>query len=127
MWRALRHLFWASVDTGARLKSSEEDTIRRYAEALLKEGALNDADFPTLQSRIPYWIPDWLLAITLEPLEWFAARRESSRCLRYRSREMTAVALRLNPDIIHCHDCMTLPARLAHQEGARHPADLRRP
>jgi glycosyltransferase involved in cell wall biosynthesis len=92
------------------MRASEEDTVRRYAEALMKEGALEGADFPSVKSRIPGWVPDWLLAVTLEPIEWFGGNTTKFTLLRYRSREMTAVAIRLKPDIVHCHDCLTLPA-----------------
>lgn len=109
LWRALR-TYLGLFGTGAMLRASEEDTIRRYAEALLREGALDDADFPSVKSRIPGWVPDQLLEILLEPLEWFGGNAGRFTLMRYRSREMTAVAIRLKPDIIHCHDCMTLPA-----------------
>ncbi|HVV64372.1 MAG TPA: glycosyltransferase [Rhizomicrobium sp.] len=109
VWRAGR-AYLGLIDTSARMKADEEDVIRRYAEALFKEGALDDADFPRVKSRIPGWIPDWLLSITLEPLEWFGGNTTRFTLLRYRAREMTEVAKRLKPDIIHCHDCLTLPA-----------------
>jgi len=97
------------LGTGAQMKADEEDTVRRYAEALLREGALDSADFPRLKSRIPDWVPDWLLTVTLEPLEWFGGNATRFTLLRYRAREMTEVAKRLKPDVIHCHDCLTLP------------------
>ena len=109
VWKAAR-TYLNLFGTGARIRAEQEDMIRRYAEAMLKEGALADTDFPRLKSRIPGWIPDWLLAITLEPLEWFSGTAGRFALLRYRTREMTAVAIKLRPDIIHCHDCMTLPA-----------------
>ena len=107
-WRVVK-AYLGILGTGARMRASEDDTVRRYAEALMKEGALADADFPSVKSRIPGWIPDWLLAVTLEPLEWFGANTTKFTLLRYRSREMTNVAVRLKPDIVHCHDCLTLP------------------
>ncbi|MBV9990017.1 MAG: glycosyltransferase [Alphaproteobacteria bacterium] len=108
-WRVIK-AYLGLFGTGARMRANEEDTVRRYAEALMKEGALSDADFPSVKSRIPGWIPDWLLAVTLEPLEWFGANTTKFTLLRYRSREMTQVAVKLKPDIVHCHDCLTLPA-----------------
>jgi glycosyltransferase involved in cell wall biosynthesis len=108
-WRVIK-AYLGILGTGAQQRAREEDTVRRYAEALMKEGALDDADFPSVKSRIPGWIPDWLLAVTLEPLEWFGANTTRFTLLRYRSREMTAVAVKLKPDIVHCHDCLTLPA-----------------
>jgi len=107
--------------TGARMRASEEDTVRRYAEALIKEGALDDAAFPSVKSRIPSWIPDWLLAITLEPLEWFGGNATRFTLLRYRAREMTEVAVRLKPDIVHCHDCLTLPTGVRIKKKLRIP------
>ncbi|MBV8977092.1 MAG: glycosyltransferase [Alphaproteobacteria bacterium] len=108
IWRAAR-AYLGLFGTGARMRANEEDTIRRYAEALIKEGALDDADFPSVKSRIPSWVPDWLLAVTLEPLEWFGGNATRFTLLRYRAREMTEVAVRIKPDIVHCHDCLTLP------------------
>lgn len=108
VWRAAR-AYLRLLGAGAQMKADEEDAIRRYAEALMKEGALNDIEFPALKSRIPDWVPDWLLTITLEPLEWFGGNATRFTLLRYRAREMTQVAKRLKPDVIHCHDCLTLP------------------
>lgn len=108
VWRAARS-YLGLFGTGARMRAEEEDTIRRYAEALMKEGALEGIEFPSVKSRIPSWVPDWLLTITLEPLEWFGGNATRFTLLRYRAREMTQVAKRLKPDIVHCHDCLTLP------------------
>jgi glycosyltransferase involved in cell wall biosynthesis len=108
VWRAVR-TYLGLFETGAKMRATEEDTIRRYAEALIKEGQLDDAEFPSVKSRIPYWVPDWLLATILEPMEWFGGNASRFTLQRYRSREMTAVGIRLKPDIVHCHDCLTLP------------------
>jgi glycosyltransferase involved in cell wall biosynthesis len=108
VWRAVR-AYMRLLGAGAQMKADEEDTIRRYAEALMKEGALNDIEFPALKSRIPNWVPDWLLTVTLEPLEWFGSNATRFTLLRYRAREMTEVAKRIRPDVVHCHDCLTLP------------------
>jgi len=120
IWRAAR-AYLGLFGTGARMRADEEDTIRRYAEALIREGALDDATFPSVKSRIPSWIPDWLLAITLEPLEWFGGNTTRFTLLRYRVREMTDVAVRLKPDIVHCHDCLTLPAGVRVKKKLRIP------
>jgi glycosyltransferase involved in cell wall biosynthesis len=109
LWRALRS-YLGLFDKSAQFRADEENTIRRYASALLKEGALDDADFPSLKSRIPSWVPDYVLELALEPMSWFAGGAGRFSLLRYRSREMTDVAIRLAPDVIHCHDCLTLPA-----------------
>jgi glycosyltransferase involved in cell wall biosynthesis len=108
VWRAIK-AYLGLFGTGAQQRAREDDTVRRYAEALIKEGALDDADFPSVKSRIPSWIPDWLLAVTLEPIEWFGGNTTRFTLLRYRSREMSEVAFKLKPDLIHCHDCLTLP------------------
>ena len=108
VWRAIRS-YMRLLGAGAQMKAEEEDSIRRYAEALMKEGALGDIEFPRLKSRIPDWVPDWLLTVTLEPLEWFGGNSTRFTLLRYRAREMTEVAKRIKPDVIHCHDCLTLP------------------
>lgn len=108
LWRAAR-AYLGLFGTGSRMRAEEEDTIRRYAEALMKEGALDGIEFPSLKSRIPNWVPDWLLTMVLEPLEWFGGNATRFTLLRYRAREMTQVAKRLKPDLVHCHDCLTLP------------------
>jgi len=108
VWSAVK-AYLRLLDAGAQMKADEEDAIRRYAEALLKEGALNGIEFPALKSRIPNWVPDWLLTILMEPMEWFGGHATRFTLLRYRAREMTEVAKRLKPDVIHCHDCLTLP------------------
>jgi glycosyltransferase involved in cell wall biosynthesis len=109
LWKALRS-YLGLFGKSAQFRADEEDMIRRYASALIKEGALDDADFPSLKSRIPSWVPDYILELGLEPLSWFGGGAGRFSLLRYRSREMTEVAIRLAPDVIHCHDCLTLPA-----------------
>jgi glycosyltransferase involved in cell wall biosynthesis len=108
LWRALRSYLGLFIK-GAQFRTDEQDTIRRYASALIKEGALDDSDFPSLKSLIPSWVPDFVLELVLEPLSWFGGGAGRFALLRYRSREMTGVAVRLAPDVIHCHDCLTLP------------------
>ena len=109
LWRAMRS-YLGLFGKSAQFRADEQDTIRRYASALFKEGALDDADFPGLKSRIPSWVPDYFLELGLEPVSWFAGGAGRFTLLRYRSREMTDVAIKLAPDVIHCHDCLTLPA-----------------
>jgi glycosyltransferase involved in cell wall biosynthesis len=109
LWRALRS-YLGLFGKSAQFRADEEDTIRRYASALIKEGALDDSDFPSLRSRIPSWVPDFVLELALEPLSWFGGGAGRFSLLRYRSREIREVAIRLAPDVIHCHDCLTLPA-----------------
>jgi len=65
--------------------------------------------FPAIRSRIPYWVPDWLLEVAVEPLGWFGGPAAKFSMYRYRSQELAAAAVRRNPDIVHCHDCSALP------------------
>ena len=90
LWRALRS-YLGLFGKGAQFRADEEDMIRRYASALFKEGALDDSDFPGLKSRIPSWVPDFVLELALEPLSWFGGGAGRFALLRYRSREMTGL------------------------------------
>ncbi len=124
-WRVVK-AYLGLLGTGARMRASEEDMVRRYAEALMKEGALADVDFPSVKSRIPGWVPDWLLAVTLEPLEWFGANTTKFTLLRYPLARDDAGG---DPAQARHRALPRLPdaaRRLEGQAGARHPADLRR-
>jgi len=65
--------------------------------------------FPAIRSRIPDWMPDFLLEIIAEPLNRLGARVGNFSLYRYRSQEIAAAAIGLKPDIVHCHDCVALP------------------
>ena len=65
--------------------------------------------FPAIRSRIPDWIPDWLLENGVEPLGWFGGPAAKFSMYRYRSEELAAAAIRLKPEVVHCHDCTALP------------------
>lgn len=107
LWRMLR-MYLAVLAKSWEMRASEDDTIRRYAASFFREGALQ-SEFPSIKSRIPDWIPDWLLEIALEPLDWFGAKTGRFSLYRYRSEEMAALAIKLRPDVVHCHDCAALP------------------
>ena len=90
-------------------RQKENDAIRRAVIA----GTAGDSvgrSFPAIQSRIPNWMPDFLLEIIAEPLNRLGARTGNFSLYRYRSRELAAAAIGRKPDVIHCHDCVALPA-----------------
>ena len=104
MLRSYVSVLAASIE----MRAKEEDTIRRYAATVLGEGVLG-SEFPRIRSRIPSWIPDFVLEMILEPLDWLGAKTGKLSLYRYRSEEIAALAIRIKPDVIHCHDCMALP------------------
>jgi glycosyltransferase involved in cell wall biosynthesis len=88
-------------------KAKRNDAIRR--KVILENKDERDPKFPAIRSKIPDWIPDWLLEIAVEPLDWFGARTGRFSMYRYRSEELAAAAIALRPDVVHCHDCVALP------------------
>ena len=107
-WRLVRG-YAEAVGISLSLRSDEKDTMLRYAEAMFKEQPYQDLEFPRPKSRIPAWVPDSILAMILEPLDWFGQKSGRFTLYKYRSQEMAALAIKLRPDVIHCHDCMALP------------------
>jgi len=65
--------------------------------------------FPAIRSRIPNWLPDWLLEVAIEPLGWFGGPAAKFSMYRYRSEELAAATVRRKPDVVHSHDCIALP------------------
>jgi Glycosyltransferase Family 4 len=104
--------FFVVVGVQGKFKAGEEDLMLRYAEALFNGEALDPAEFPRPESRVPGWVPDVLLELLLEPMEWFGGTSGRFVLYRYRSEEMAALAIRLKPDVIHAHDCLALPTGL---------------
>ncbi len=89
----------------ARRRQQKELTRRR----MISGAAPSGERFPAIRSRIPSWIPDWVLEFGLEPFGWLGARMARFSLQRYRSEEIAAAAIRLKPDVVHCHDCIALP------------------
>jgi glycosyltransferase involved in cell wall biosynthesis len=89
-------------------RTRRNDAVRRRIIADPAKGT-PDKDFPAVRSLIPAWLPDWLLEIAVEPLDWLGAGTGRFSLYRYRSEALAAVAIALKPDIVHCHDCAALP------------------
>lgn len=89
-------------------RAGRNDAIRR---AIIgdRAKAAPATDFPPVRSLIPAWLPDWLLEIAVEPLDWLGAGTGRFSLYRYRSEALAAVAAALKPDVVHCHDCAALP------------------
>jgi glycosyltransferase involved in cell wall biosynthesis len=91
----------------SRRRAREDDRVRRDVVA----GAeCPMAGFPAIRSRIPNWLPDWALEIAAELPARLLGRVGSFSTYRYRWEELAAAAIKLKPDVIHCHDCISLPA-----------------
>jgi glycosyltransferase involved in cell wall biosynthesis len=94
--------------TSLSLRRSETETQLRYAEILSKDRSLGGV--PRLGTRIPSWMPDFILELIFEPLSWIAGQGVGRLTLqRFRGKQMAEIAIQLKPDVIHCHDCLTLP------------------
>jgi glycosyltransferase involved in cell wall biosynthesis len=77
-------------------------------------GAANDhALLRPVRSRIPPWVPEFALEMLLEPFHWVGGRAGRFVLYRYRAEIISRFAADLHPDVVHCHDCMALPAGIA--------------
>jgi glycosyltransferase involved in cell wall biosynthesis len=89
-------------------RQAERERILRHAETLF-ETPPKPGEFPAPRSLVPAWIPEFLLELLFEPLDWAAGRAGRFLIYRYRSKEMAKHAIALKPDVVHAHDCMGLP------------------
>ncbi|HEY1961106.1 MAG TPA: glycosyltransferase family 4 protein, partial [Rhizomicrobium sp.] len=96
----------AAIVRAWQYRAGTRDRIRR---AVVAGEPCPTSRFPAIGSLIPNWMPDWLLEIAVEPLDWLGAKTGRFSMYRYRSEELAAAAIRLTPDIVHCHDCAALP------------------
>jgi glycosyltransferase involved in cell wall biosynthesis len=71
---------------------------------------VNGEPFPVIRSRIPAWVPEFVLEILLEPFHWIGGRGGRFVLYRFRSKIVANYAIGLKPDVVHCHDCIALPA-----------------
>jgi glycosyltransferase involved in cell wall biosynthesis len=101
IWRAGR-----SVRSAISQRALSKEFVRRQ---VISGGHKPKGGFPAIRSRIPGWLPDWVLEYALEPIAWLGARTGKFSQYRYRSEELAAAAIGLKPDIVHCHDCVALP------------------
>jgi glycosyltransferase involved in cell wall biosynthesis len=91
----------------SRRRAKEDDRVRREVVA----GAdCPPSKFPAIRSRIPDWLPDWALEIAAELPARLLGKVGSFATYRYRWEELAAAAIKLKPDAVHCHDCISLPA-----------------
>jgi glycosyltransferase involved in cell wall biosynthesis len=89
-------------------RRAEQELVRRQMIAEKDAGA--GRVFPAIRSRIPNWIPDIVLETIAEPLSRVGAWTGNLALYRYRSEELAKVVVGLKPDVVHCHDCIALPA-----------------
>ncbi|HSC17967.1 MAG TPA: glycosyltransferase [Rhizomicrobium sp.] len=102
---AMGGLIWLGISAALARRSRANDMLRRR----MISGDAVAGRFPPIRSRIPNWVPDWLLEVAVEPLGWFGGPAAKFSMYRYRSQELAAAAISKNPDIVHCHDCIALP------------------
>lgn len=88
---------------------ARRDQIMRHAEELIESGKLDPKNYPKPKTRLPPWIPDYVLETALEPLNLISARANRFTLWRYRSQAMADFAIALKPDVVHAHDCNGLP------------------
>jgi glycosyltransferase involved in cell wall biosynthesis len=93
----------------SRTSQAPPDVLKRQAEALFS-GAMTQGEFPRPVSLFPTWIPEWLLELALEPVDRFRGPLSRFVLYRYRAQAVAKHAIGLRPDVIHAHDCTTLPA-----------------
>jgi len=86
-----------------------EAVLKRWAEALFA-GTARHGDFPPPRSLFPAWIPEIFLELALEPVDQLRGPLDRFVRYRYRAQAVAAHAIALKPDVIHAHDCTTLPA-----------------
>ena len=103
----LRHVIARARHHAAR-RERERELLRRQLISATDERPLT-VFFPSIRSRIPNWIPDWLLEIITAPLTILGAKFPSFSSYRHRSRMLASAAIGLIPDVVHCHDCSALP------------------
>ena len=99
------YALWGFLKRAMSTRARERERIRRRVIS----GANEAGHFPAIRSRVPYWLPDWLLEYAVEPLDWVGAKTGKFSQYRYRSEELAAAAIGLTPDVVHCHDCVALP------------------
>ena len=97
---------WFGIALALARRSRANDMLRR--RMISGDGSFTER-FPPIRSRIPNWLPDWLLEVAVEPLGWFGGPAAKFSMYRYRSEELAAAAVGKKPDVVHCHDCIALP------------------
>jgi len=103
----LRYVVARVWDHAAR-RERERELLRRQLISETDERPLS-VFFPAIRSRIPNWIPDWLLETITAPLVILGVKFPSFSSYRHRSRMLASAAIGLDPDAVHCHDCSALP------------------
>jgi glycosyltransferase involved in cell wall biosynthesis len=103
----LRHVI-ARARHHAAHRERERELLRRQLISATDERPLT-VFFPSIRSRIPNWIPDWLLETITAPLTILGAKFPSFSSYRHRSRMLASAAIGFDPDVVHCHDCSALP------------------
>ncbi|HSZ74140.1 MAG TPA: glycosyltransferase [Rhizomicrobium sp.] len=93
-------------------KVPSEAVLKHWAEALFA-GTARHGEFPPPKSLFPAWIPEILLELALEPVDQLRGPFDRFVRYRYRAQAVAQHAIALKPDVIHAHDCTTLPAAVA--------------
>lgn len=80
---------------------------------LRSAGAISGPDvsnpFPLPNSFIPRWVPPALIDAMALPLAVLGPRFRQFALSQERARQMANLCVRLQPDVVHAHDCTALP------------------
>lgn len=101
--------YFEALAARRRFEVSERELTLRFADALFDGKLMKPGEFPKPFSLIPDWLPEPLLELILEPMDWLGGRSGRFVLYRYRARETAKLIARLKPDVIHAHDCIALP------------------
>ncbi|HEY1707245.1 MAG TPA: glycosyltransferase [Rhizomicrobium sp.] len=71
---------------------------------------IGDEPFPVVRSKIPAWLPEYVLESALETFNWIGGRAGRFVLYRFRGDAVAKFVIALKPDAVHCHDCIALPA-----------------
>lgn len=108
------------IRNGMAQRGRNEDGLRREIISEPGEHPLA-AVFPAIRSRIPNWLPDWMLELLTAPLALLGTGLPNFSSYLYRSRRLASAAIGLRPDAVHCHDCSALPTGLMVKKALRIP------
>jgi glycosyltransferase involved in cell wall biosynthesis len=110
-WRILRARRAAAMDARNRL--------------LRSAGAISSRDmsnaFPSPRSRIPRWVPPALIDALALPLAVLGPRFWQFALTQQRARQMANLCIKLEPDVVHAHDCTALPVAGIVKKAAKVP------
>jgi len=101
---------WISVlATRAAQRNQSATRVSKRGRPAPIIGLVGGRPFPELKSRIPSWLPEFILETLAEPFHAIGGRVGRFVLYRYRAEVMAEFLINLRPDVLHCHDCVALP------------------